>query len=190
MNRYTLVTERLYLHLAHPRLAVQVADFNLRNKEDMMDVEPRRPSAYYEKKGIKRYLKLDYADAMRGSDFRYYLTEKGSDKIIGTVCIGQVLFGSVKSCVLSYKIDKDYRGKGYCSEAVDEMIYLAFHTLRLHRIEAQVMPRNKPSLAIMEKFGFENEGLSRKCFEINEKWEDHYRFALLNDTVSAKQNYR
>lgn len=190
MNRYTIVTERMYMHLAHPRLAARAADFNLRNREDMMDVEPARPSSYYDKKGMKAYLKWDYRDAMRGSDFRYYLTLKGSDRIIGTVCIGQVLFGSVKSCVLSYKIDKDYRGKGYCTEAVAEMINLAFNTLRLHRIEAQVMPRNEKSLAVMKKFGFENEGLSRQCFEINEKWEDHYRFALLNDKISAKQNYR
>ena len=71
-----------------------------------------------------------------------------------------------------------------------EIIDFAFNTLRLHRIEAQVMPRNEKSLAIMKKFGFENEGLSKKCFEINEKWEDHYRFALLNEEISAKQNYR
>ena len=65
------------------------------------------------------YLRADYKDAMRGSDFRYYLTLKGSDEIIGTVCIGQVMFGSVKSCVLSYKIDKDYRGKGYATSCLN-----------------------------------------------------------------------
>ena len=71
MKMYTLVTERMYLRLAHPKLAAQVADFNLRNREDMMDVEPARPTMYYTKQGIKRYLKLDYKDAMSGTDFRY-----------------------------------------------------------------------------------------------------------------------
>ena len=189
MKMYTLVTERMYMRLAHPKLAKEVADFNLRNREDMMDVEPARPSMYFTKQGIKKYLKWDYKDAMSGTDFRYYLTLKGDDKVIGTVCIGQVVFGSVKSCVLSYKIDKDYRGQGYCSEAVAEIIDFAFNTLRLHRIEAQVMPRNEKSLAVMKKFGFEMEGLSKKCFEINQKWEDHYRFALLNNEISAKQHY-
>ena len=189
MKMYTLVTERMYMRLAHPKLAAQVADFNLRNREDMMDVEPARPSMYYTKQGMKKYLKLDYKEAMAGETFRYYLTLKGDDRVIGTVCIGQVCFGSVKSCVLSYKMDKDYRGQGYCSEAVAELIDFAFKTLRLHRIEAQVMPRNEKSLAIMRKFNFECEGLSKKCFEINQKWEDHYRFALLNDEISARQNY-
>ena len=67
---YTLVTERMYLKLAHPKLAAEAADFNLRNKDDMADVEPARPSMYYTKWGMKKYLRRDYKDAMRGSDFR------------------------------------------------------------------------------------------------------------------------
>lgn len=186
---YRLVTERMYLTLAHPRLAGEVADFNIRNREALMDVEPMRPMAFFTKPGQKQYLKLDYKDAMKGSEFRYFLTLKGEKRVIGTVCIGMIMFGSVKSCVLSYKIDKDYRNQGYCSEAVAEIIDFAFKTLQLHRIEAQVMPRNEKSLRIMKKFNFECEGLSRQCLEINGKWEDHYRFALLNDKISAVQNY-
>jgi len=186
---YRLVTERMYLTLANPRLAREVADFNLRNREALMDVEPMRPSAFFTKKGQKAYLKMDYKDAMRGSEFRYYLSLKGEKKVIGTVCIGMIMFGSVKSCVLSYKMDKDYRNMGLCSEAVQEIIDFAFKTLRLHRIEAQVMPRNAKSLRIMRKFNFENEGLSRLCLEINGQWEDHYRFALLNHAISAQQDY-
>ncbi len=189
MSNYILATPRMYMKLAHPKMAAEVADFNLRNKEILRDVEPMRPSLYYTKKGMKRYLKLDYKDAMKGREFRYYLTLKGDKKVIGTVCIGNIAFGSVKSCVISYKMDKDWRNMGLCSEAVEELIRFAFDVLELHRIEAQVMPRNEKSLAIMKKFGFENEGLSKKCLEINGKWEDHYRFRLINDKVSAMQNY-
>lgn len=189
MGMYILATQRMYMTLAHPKLAGEVARFNERNREILRDVEPMRPYMFYTKKGQKRYLKLDYKDAMRCTEFRYFLTMKGEKKIIGTVCIGNIAFGSVKSCVLSYKMDKDYRNMGLCSEAVEEIIHFAFDVLRLHRIEAQVMPRNEKSLAIMRKFNFENEGLSKKCLEINGKWEDHYRFALLNDKISAVQNY-
>ena len=186
---YLLVTERMYMTLANPKLAGEVADFNVRNRRALADTEPARPSMFYTKSGQKTLLKIDYKDAMRGSEFRYYLTLKGQKKIIGTVCIGSIMFGSVKSCMLSYKIDKDYRNMGYCTEAVRELIHFAFDTLRLHRIEALVMPRNEKSLRIMKKFGFENEGLCKKCLEVNQVWEDHYRFALINDKVSAKQHY-
>lgn len=189
MRQYMLVTERMYLTLSHPKLAERVADFNLRNKDALADREPARPRMYYTKRGMKKYLKMDYKDTMKGTEFRYYLTMKGSDKIIGTVCISSIAYGSVKACTLSYKIDKDYHNKGLCTEAVKEVINFAFNVLKLHRIEAEVMPRNGRSLRIMEKLGFEQEGLSRQCLEINNKWEDHYRFGLLNDKISAVQNY-
>ena len=175
--------------LSNPRLAKEVADFHVRNKEAHADTEPARPSSYYDRSGMKRYLKLDYKDAMRGREFRFYLTLKGEKKVIGTVCIGSILFGSVKSCNLSYKIDKDYQNQGYCSERLEALIDFAFNTLGLHRIERQVMPRNEKSLAIMKKFNFVQEGLQRQCYEVNNKWEDHYQFAILNDKISAVQHY-
>ena len=186
---YTLMTDRMYMTLSNPKLAKEVADFNLRNKEALRDTEPARPLSYYTVRGCRDYLREDYKDAKRGSEFRYYLTLKGSKKIIGTVCIGSILFGSVKSCTLSYKMDKDYRKQGLCSEAVEEIIHVAFKILQLHRIDAMVMPRNRGSLRIMNKFGFEKEGLAVRCLEVNQVWEDHYRFALINDDISAKQNY-
>ena len=189
MANYILATPRMYLKLAHPRMAREVADFNLRNREILQDVEPMRPSMFYTKKGQKQYLRMDYKDAMRGSEYRWFLTLKGDKKVIGTVCIGNIMFGSVKSCVISYKIDKDWRNQGLCSEAVEEVIRFAFDGLRLHRIEAQVMPRNAKSQRIMRKFNFENEGLSKQCLEINGKWEDHYRYSLLNHKISAMQHY-
>jgi ribosomal-protein-alanine N-acetyltransferase len=186
---YSLVTQRMYMIPAHPKLAKEVADFNLRNKQALKDTEPARSPAYYEKSGMRSYLKMDYRDFRRGREYRYYLRLKGDKKIIGTVCLSNVMFGSVKRCNLSYKIDKDYQGMGLCSEAVGEIIHFAFNILNLHRIERQVMPRNTPSLKIMEKFNFRKEGLQVKCLEVNNKWEDHFQFALLNDKISRVQEY-
>lgn len=178
---YQLVTSRLYLHLSHPKLAQEVAQFHLRNKEALAWTEPTRPDLFYTKKGQKKLLRLDYKDALKCEEFRYWLVPKGEKTVIGTVCISSIMFGSVKSCFLSYKIDTAYQNKGYCTEAVKEIIDFAFRTLELHRIEVYVMPHNPKSLRIMEKLGFEQEGLSKKCLEVNGKWEDHLRFSLLNE---------
>ena len=45
--------------------------------------------------------------------------------------------------------------------AVDMVTAYAFSVLGLHRLEANVMPRNKASLRVLEKNGFLNEGLSK-----------------------------
>jgi ribosomal-protein-alanine N-acetyltransferase len=45
------------------------------------------------------------------------------------------------------------------------------------------MLRNKPSLKVVEKLRFYNEGLAYKYLKINGKWEDHIHMVLLNEKV-------
>ena len=47
MGSYMLVTRRMYMTLSSPKLAKEVRDFNLRNKEALEDTEPARPNMYY-----------------------------------------------------------------------------------------------------------------------------------------------
>lgn len=42
------------------------------------------------------------------------------------------------------------------------------------------MLHNSGSIRVLEKVGFEKEGLSKKNVRINGKWEDHLHFAILN----------
>jgi len=130
---------------------------------------------------MRSILKEEDKASRKCQEFRFWISEKGSDEIIGTVCISNILFGSVKSCYLSYKISADCQGKGYATEAVGEVIDFAFKILQLHRIESYVMPRNTKSIRVMEKLDFMPEGLSKRCLEVNGVWEDHLRFSLLNE---------
>jgi ribosomal-protein-alanine N-acetyltransferase len=60
----------------------------------------------------------------------------------------------------------------------------AFEVLKLHRIEAGVMPHNIGSIRVLEKAGFHKEGLSKKNVKINGRWEDHLHFAIVNPNDS------
>lgn len=42
------------------------------------------------------------------------------------------------------------------------------------------MPKNKASLRVLEKNGFENEGISRYYLNINGVWEDHVHMVKIN----------
>ena len=55
-----------------------------------------------------------------------------------------------------------------------------FKELKLHRIEANIMPHNKPSLELAKRLGFEYEGLAKKYLKINGKWEDHVHMTIIN----------
>jgi ribosomal-protein-alanine N-acetyltransferase len=63
---------------------------------------------------------------------------------------------------------------------VKALIDVAFGKLALHRIEANIMPRNTASMRVVAKLGFYDEGLAKSYLKINGKWEDHIHMVLLN----------
>ena len=99
---YHLFTDRLILTLSHPRLAENVCRFNIKNRDALRDTEPLRPKEYYTYGGMRSILKEEDKASRKCQEFRFWISEKGSDEIIGTVCISNILFGSVKSCYLVF----------------------------------------------------------------------------------------
>jgi ribosomal-protein-alanine N-acetyltransferase len=56
----------------------------------------------------------------------------------------------------------------------------AFGVLNLHRLEANIQPGNKRSIALVERCGFQREGYSPQYLRIGGLWCDHERWAILN----------
>ena len=65
------------------------------------------------------------------------------------------------------------------TEAFALALDFAFRTLRLHRVEANVQPGNRRSLALVERLGFAREGFSPRYVKIAGRWRDHVRYAML-----------
>ena len=65
------------------------------------------------------------------------------------------------------------------TQAVGLVTRFAFQELGLHRIEGNVMPRNKASIRVLEKNGYRPEGMARSYLEINGVWEDHIHMVKL-----------
>lgn len=84
-----------------------------------------------------------------------------------------------QSGYLAYYIGASHAGQGYMTEALQLMLRTAFRTLRLHRVEANIQPGNRASIALVERAGFRREGYSRRYLKIARRWRDHERWALL-----------
>jgi len=61
------------------------------------------------------------------------------------------------------------------------MLKFAFETLRLHRVEVAIIPRNAASRRVVEKLELRNEGVALGFLEINGEWEDHVRYAMTSE---------
>ena len=51
----------------------------------------------------------------------------------------------------------------------------AFGPVGLHRVQADIRPENGPSRRLVERLGFQREGLLRRYLDIDGDWRDHLR---------------
>jgi ribosomal-protein-alanine N-acetyltransferase len=61
------------------------------------------------------------------------------------------------------------------------VLRFAFDELRLHRVEAVIVPRNDRSRRVAIKLGLRDEGVAERFLQIQGVWEDHVRYAITRE---------
>lgn len=164
-----------------PSLAWALSDYYTRNRDFLRAFEPAREEDFFTPAYQAEVLRGELLAREQGTGCRFYIHPTGEpEKIIGSIGLNNIIRGAFQSCHLGYKLDKDYRNRGYMTMAVSMVVDHAFQQLYLHRIEANVMPGNLASLRVLEKNDFEKEGLSKYYLNINGTWEDHIHMVRLN----------
>jgi [ribosomal protein S5]-alanine N-acetyltransferase len=177
----TYETERLILRTSDISLTDMALDYHERNQEFLKEWEPIRSEEFYSKAYQEKEL---LGDSCNESALRLWISKKENpEKIIGNIGFTGVIKGAFQSCYLGYKLDEEEINKGYMTEALQQGIQIIWEDYGLHRIEANIMPRNKRSIKVTEKLGFLNEGISPRYLKINGVWEDHIHMVLLNDAM-------
>ncbi len=125
-------------------------------------------------------------DFSHGSALPFFLFENSGGKLAGGITLGNIRHGVAQSGQIGYWIGERYAGKGLMLEGLQLLVGHAFQTLRLHRVEAACIPENRRSIRVLEKAGFQREGLLRSYLRINGAWQDHYLYALIATDVRGK----
>lgn len=109
--------------------------------------------------------------------------------LVGSVNVGSVVLGRLRGATLGYNAFDPYAGRGLFAEGLRLVVDLALTPaarggLGLHRLEANVQPRNTRSAAVLRRLGFSREGFSPGYLWIGdavgrEDWRDHDRYAVL-----------
>ena len=103
-----------------------------------------------------------------------------SGALVGGLTLCNVRRGVTQSCTLGYWIGAKHSRQGYMTAAVRAVVPFVFDSLELHRLEAACLPTNAASIKLLEKTGFQREGLARRYLRINGLWQDHLLYALLD----------
>lgn len=176
-------TERLNLKVLEEKDADKVLDYYQRNKEFHKEWVHERSEEFFTLEYTKLSLKKDYHNIDNGELLRLWIFKKDGlifEKVIGTIGFSNIVRGAFLSCFLGYMMDKDEINNGYATEAINKGIEIIFNEYGLHRIEANIMPKNDRSLKVVKKLGFVMEGMSKRYLHINGDWEDHIHMVLLN----------
>ena len=114
-------------------------------------------------------------------DLKMLVCRNEDGAIAGGMNINNIVQGVFQSASLGYWVGAAHARQGLMTEALQLALRHAFFVLKLHRVEANIMLRNKASLRLVRRAGFRKEGYSPRYLKIAGRWSDHERWALLSD---------
>ncbi|MTW86667.1 GNAT family N-acetyltransferase [Virgibacillus dakarensis] len=160
--------------------AESLLQLQLDNRTFFEKFSTERDSDFYTIEAQVKRIQAYKENRDQDSDYNFGIFKNDDNRLVGTINLFQVTRGSVQAAFIGYFLDQAHNGKGYTTEAVQLLVNYAFATLKLHRIEAGVMPHNIGSIRVLEKSGFHKEGIAKKNVKINGRWEDHQVLAIIN----------
>ena len=175
-----LIGSKIFIRLFEDTDAEALLDLHLRNGEFFQKYSPTYCDNFYTLESKRNFISNAVKQSERGNEYSFGIFIKSNGKLIGGVDLFQIIRGPLQSCVIGYSLDKQYNGNGYVTEAVSLAVEFAFKSIKLHRIEAGVMPNHIASMRVLEKVGFHKEGIAQKSVKLNGKWEDHQIFAIIS----------
>ncbi|WP_246064065.1 GNAT family N-acetyltransferase [Blastococcus colisei] len=172
------------LHPLWRRDAGEWSRLRLANQNWLSPWEPTTGVPWPERHSPSAYRAMRAVVARRarlGASLPFAVRVEG--RLAGQVTLDNIVRGALRSGSLGYWIDRSVAGRGMASLAVALVCDHAFGEVGLHRVEADIRPENLPSQRLVERLGFQREGLRRRYLDIDGDWRDHYSYALLAEDL-------
>lgn len=114
---------------------------------------------------------------------RWGISIKGVSGIIGTIGFNNFIAGHRAN--MGYDMQSAYWHKGYMTEALNTVVAFGFNELKINRIEAEVMTGNTASERLLEKAGFQKEGVLRDWMCWDKRYFDMVMYSYLRADYEA-----
>lgn len=123
----------------------------------------------------------EYFEHNINSEATFFIIDKESDKLIGSISIESIDHLNRCGTLGIFIGDKDYRDKGYGTEAIKLILEYGFKYLNLKNINLDLVSANERAYRCYQKCGFKEYGRRRQCYFINGKYYDKISMDILDE---------
>ena len=113
-----------------------------------------------------------------GETIQFGIERQRDLDLVGTCTLFHIHSQS-RRAELGYALGRAYWGNGLMHEALQRLLAYAFDDLGLHRLEADIDPRNEASRRTLARLGFVKEGFLRERWIVAEVISDTELYGLL-----------
>lgn len=179
-------TGRLVLRIAEKQFADALLAYRVTNRDYLQPWEPLRDNAFFTTHASNERMASMEREMRAGTALHLlvFSVEVGNP-LIGDCHFTNIVRGPFQACHLGYSIDARHEGRGLMSEALRAAIAFVFRSYRLHRVMASYRPENARSGRLLDRLGFEREGLAKSYLKIDGAWADHVLTARINPDDSV-----
>ena len=141
---------------------------------------------------LKKYIETSHLDIWETKQLRLIIEAKNQNSLM-FVPVGLVdLFDfdpfHLRAGVGILIANKEYRQKGYATEALKLLIKYSFDTLQLHQLYCNISAENTISLQLFENSGFEVVGTKKGWLKTINGWQDEVMLQIINPNAHLVRN--
>ena len=178
-------TERLLLRRVEKSDVDEI--FFLRSDKNVLQYLDRPPAANNDEAlaWIEKIIEL----GENNESILWAITLKPDDTLVGTICFWNLQKENYRS-EIGYALHTAQQGKGIMHEAMIAILDYGFKIMKLHSVEANVNPKNLPSIKLLERNNFIREAYFKENYFYDGKFLDSAIYSLIDPENSNQNNSR
>lgn len=161
----------------------QWAELRAMSRDHLTPWEPQWARDELTRTAFRRRIRHYQREAREDLGHAFFIFRNADDVLLGGLTVSNIRRGVAQSASIGYWLGAPFVRRGHMTDAVGAVLPFGFGDLRLHRIEAACLPTNTASIQVLQRNGFQGEGLARRYLKINGRWQDHLLFACLMDDL-------
>ena len=143
---------------------------------------------------VSRYLSKVFPSPYTEEDAKWWVDVGSKNGICKAIEVSDTLVGCIgltpgkldysKSAELGYWIGNEHWGRGIATRAIREFTEYVFENSDYIRLFAPVFHPNRASMRVLEKNGYEKEGIHKMALFKDGKFYDSHVYAIIKNTFS------